>query len=209
MEKAWEMYQQRVTKVACVGDSLTEGYQSSGGVKSATSYPAHLQQLLGDRYEVKNFGKTSMTLLRKTEQSYWQTAEYTESMAYDADIVIVMLGTNDTKEAYWNAQQYKADAVELVNRYRALAGRPRVIFAISPYCHQNSGNDITENGIKNLLNPVQRALIEEQRWETVDMFEKTKHKGDLYHEDKVHFTDAGYRYIAECMYEALQSKKLH
>lgn len=209
MEKAWEMYQQKVTKVACVGDSLTEGYQSSGGVKSATSYPAYLQQLLGDRYEVKNFGKTSMTLLRKTEQSYWQTAEYTESMAYDADIVIVMLGTNDTKEAHWNAQQYKADAVELVNRYRALAGQPRVIFAISPYCHQNSGNDITENGIKNLLNPVQRAMIEEQRWETVDMFEKTKHKGDLYHEDKVHFTDAGYRYIAECMYEALQSKKLH
>ena len=44
-------------KVACVGDSLTEGYTSTGansGKKGPNAYPARLQSLLGSGYEVKN-----------------------------------------------------------------------------------------------------------------------------------------------------------
>lgn len=47
-------------KVACVGDSLTEGHGSSNN--SRYSYPAQLQRLLGRGYEVKNFGIGSRTV---------------------------------------------------------------------------------------------------------------------------------------------------
>ena len=60
-------------KVACVGDSLTEGYTSTGansGKKGPNAYPARLQSLLGSGYEVKNFGETGAFLMEGTSNPY-------------------------------------------------------------------------------------------------------------------------------------------
>lgn len=48
---------------------------------------------------------------------------------------------------------------------------------------------------------------ENAAWDFIDMYEKTEGKENLYNTDKVHFTDAGYLYIAECMYEKITGKK--
>lgn len=88
-------------KVACVGDSLTEGYTSTGansGKKGPNAYPARLQSLLGSGYEVKNFGETGAFLMEGTSNPYKSGTEYEQSKAYNADIVIIMLGTNDSKK---------------------------------------------------------------------------------------------------------------
>ena len=53
-------------KVACVGDSLTDGSKSSGGKKGDTAYPAWLGRILGSGYDVRNFGAAGDTLLRGT-----------------------------------------------------------------------------------------------------------------------------------------------
>ena len=45
------------TNVACVGNSITEGY----GIWSEKKYPEHLQELLGEGYTATNFGASSMT----------------------------------------------------------------------------------------------------------------------------------------------------
>ena len=37
-----------------------------------------------------------------------------------------MLGTNDSKDAYWNETLYRTEAKELVRVYRDLASRPVV-----------------------------------------------------------------------------------
>jgi|GEM_PF-1940752 acyl-CoA thioesterase-1 len=47
-------------KVACVGDSITQGF----GLGQLT-YPIKLGQMLGEEYEVKNFGLSGRTLLRR------------------------------------------------------------------------------------------------------------------------------------------------
>ena len=52
--------QQRI-KVACVGNSITYGTGLSD--RATQSYPVQLQKLLGERYEVENFGKPGATLL--------------------------------------------------------------------------------------------------------------------------------------------------
>ena len=50
------------TRVACVGDSITFG----AGVKNRgkNCYPAVLGNLLGEGYEVRNFGVNGATLLK-------------------------------------------------------------------------------------------------------------------------------------------------
>ena len=62
--------QQKVIKVACVGNSITQGV----GVKDQKkdSYPAVLGRLLGDGYEVHNFGFSGRTLLNKGDRPYMQ-----------------------------------------------------------------------------------------------------------------------------------------
>lgn len=82
-----------VVKVACVGDSITEGLCSTEG----QSYPTQLQEILGSDFEVKNFGVSGRTLLKKGDYPYWNESAYTESKNFLPDVVIIMLGTNDTK----------------------------------------------------------------------------------------------------------------
>jgi len=48
-------------KVACVGDSITFG--SGIADRDNASYPAQLQKLLGDGFEVKNFGVSGRTMI--------------------------------------------------------------------------------------------------------------------------------------------------
>ena len=58
-------------KVACIGNSVTYGY----GLKNpiTESYPVQLQKMLGEKYEVKNFGHSGATLLRKGHNPYYKT----------------------------------------------------------------------------------------------------------------------------------------
>ena len=52
----------RKIKVACIGDSITYGAAIEDRVNY--SYPSQLQVLLGENYEVGNFGRSGATLLR-------------------------------------------------------------------------------------------------------------------------------------------------
>ena len=64
---------QKRIKVACVGNSITYGYTLPN--PATDSYPSQLQQLLGDTYEVGNFGKSGATLLNKGHRPYMQQEE--------------------------------------------------------------------------------------------------------------------------------------
>jgi sialate O-acetylesterase len=45
---------QRAVRIACVGNSVTYGYGIAN--RERDSYPAQLQRMLGEGYEVRNFG---------------------------------------------------------------------------------------------------------------------------------------------------------
>jgi len=59
----------QVIKVACIGDSITEG----AGVDTPTlnAYPVVLGRLLGTNYQTRNFGVSGRTLLRRGDYPYW------------------------------------------------------------------------------------------------------------------------------------------
>ena len=50
-------------RVACVGDSITFG--AGVAQREVNCYPVVLNKLLGDKYQVKNFGVSGSTLLKK------------------------------------------------------------------------------------------------------------------------------------------------
>ena len=81
-------------RVACVGDSITYGAKIED--KFLNSYPAQLQQLLGGRYLVENFGASGHTLQKDANFSYWNHPNFKKSSDFQPDVIFLMLGTNDT-----------------------------------------------------------------------------------------------------------------
>lgn len=90
---------QTKTKVACVGNSVTYGYLLPDREQNA--YPAQLQRLLGEGYEVGNFGHSGATLLRHGHRPYDKLPEFRQALDFKADIVVIHLGLNDTDPRNW------------------------------------------------------------------------------------------------------------
>ena len=104
---------QEKIKVACIGNSVTYGYGHEN--PSVTSYPSQLAIMLGDDYEVGNFGKSGATLLRKGHRPYNEQEEFQKALDFAPDIAIIHLGLNDTDPRNW--KYYKR---EFISDYIAL-----------------------------------------------------------------------------------------
>lgn len=106
------------TKIACVGDSITFGYQIPH--RETNNYPYYLQQMLGDDFEVKNFGnsgKTAGDYPGQVGRFYGSTQEHKNAVAFAGDIYICNLGINDTG-AWWNAKLFVEGYNNLIDQWR-------------------------------------------------------------------------------------------
>ena len=113
-------------KVACIGDSITYGHGISNWSKN--SYPAVLQTLLGDDYHVANFGSSGACVNPEGDQPYISREVYQAALSYDADIIVFMMGTNDSKPENWeNLDAFMADYEELLSGLVKGEKTPRII----------------------------------------------------------------------------------
>ena len=89
-----------MTIVSCIGDSITSGV--GVGNPATESYPAKLQKLLGTNYTVLNYGVSGTTALIQGDMPYVATSAFTAShQAPLPNIVVIMLGSNDSKSQNW------------------------------------------------------------------------------------------------------------
>ncbi|MEG2150001.1 MAG: GDSL-type esterase/lipase family protein [Bacteroidaceae bacterium] len=105
-------------KVSCVGNSVTFGAALPN--REVNAYPFQLQRMLGDKYEVANFGKNGATLLNKGHRPYMQQEEYKQALAFAGDYVIIHLGLNDTDPHNWPNYQddFVKDYLSLIDSFR-------------------------------------------------------------------------------------------
>ena len=196
----------KVTKIACVGDSLTYGY----GLTHVDSYPSILQNLLGtEKYLVKNFGAQGRTmtlgLTDKTfaDRSYYDTEIYQESLAFQADIVILCLGTNDSWKVNITTESGKQGYVQgltaLVESYRQ-AGVKEIYVCLPPHCLNNNIGDTIEANIIPLIQENASVL----NYKIIDFFTPTKGHSEYLLSDQLHFKPIGYRAMANAAYQFLQ-----
>lgn len=105
-------------KVACVGNSVTYGAGIDN--REMDCYPAQLQRLLGDTYEVENFGHSGATLLNKGYRPYTQQEAYQNALRFAGDKVIIHLGLNDTDPRAWPnyRDDFVKDYLSLIESFR-------------------------------------------------------------------------------------------
>jgi acyl-CoA thioesterase I len=187
-------------KVACVGDSITAG--AGAGPKEA--YPAVLGKLLGEKYEVGNFGCSGATLMKKGDKPYWKVDQFTKSDAFAPDIVVIMLGTNDTKKQNLpHVDEFTADYKDLVAHYRALPSKPQVYVVAIPPITKPSFNMVPEASGGQIV-PLIRKVAEENKTPLVDVFAAFKdHAAEYLTGDGCHPNPAGHAAIAKAVAEAI------
>ena len=81
-----------------------------------------------------------------------KTKEYIESQNFQPDIVLIKLGTNDTKPQNWKYKdEFMADYQHLIDSYKALNSHPRIILLTPIRCFLPEGSSINAALIENLL----------------------------------------------------------
>ena len=188
-------------RMACVGDSITYGCFVPG--QPWNSYPRQLGRMLGRMlgrgYCVGNFGYTNRTALKKADHPYTAEKLYRQSLAFQPDIVLLMLGSNDTKAINWNAEAYARDLGELIESYRELESRPQVFLLLPPPVFPFCGKvrwDIRSEVLENEVLPICRRVAEEKGVPVIDIHSAFIGRKELF-VDGCHPNARGARVIAE------------
>lgn len=195
-------------RIACVGDSITFGAFVRD--RKNNSYPSRLQQLLGDRYTVHNYGVNAHAMLRTSDKPYWNHSYFGESHSFNPDIVLIMLGTNDSKKKNWTSmEEFIDDYRDMIASYQALPSNPKIYLLTPPAAYGNAGpfklhfkmdlSTIIEIG------DAVKQLGRQLGLEVIDTYAVTANHRDYYFLDGIHPDADGANVIAETVYAALMA----
>ena len=184
-------------KIACVGDSITYGY----GVKKwqQNNYPAQLQEMLGEGFCVNNFGYSGRTAQTTGDRPYSAEKLYEQSKAFAPNIVIFMLGSNDSKAFNWNKENFIKDYKALVESYQNLPSHPQVYVMAPPPVFEVGGKvkyHIEKDTIAKEIVPLVKQLAKETGVPCIDLYAIFEGKQQLF-SDGCHPTAAGAKIIAD------------
>jgi len=188
-------------KIACVGDSITEGSGLSN--PALESYPARLQRLLGTNVLVRNYGVSGRTLLKEGDFPYWKEPYFKQSHDWQPDIVIIQLGTNDSKPQNWQfGTNFVAEYEELVASYSSLTSGPKIYVCTPCPVYGNGAYSIRPGIVASSIAPQVRDIAQRLSLDLIDLH--TRMAGhSAWFPDTVHPNSKGMAAMAAVMYSAL------
>ena len=203
-------------RVACIGNSITHG--SGIDMQEQRGYPAQLQRLLGNGYRVKNYGVGARCMMSTSDHPYMQEQAWRDAKAFRPDIVVIKLGTNDSKDYQWNAAQYEKDYQAMIDTLCPLQpvlnkkGRPTkkmqrpqkpAIYLCTPIRAFRDKWGITDSVIVNGVIPVIRRVAERNGLPVIDLHSVVTDQKDMTG-DMIHPNANGAGKIAKAVADAIK-----
>ena len=190
-------------KVACVGNSITYGIGVSDPDKE--SYPARLQQMLGEGYTVERFGKPGATLLNKGHRPFMQQKEFKDALAFAGDVVVIHLGVNDTDPRDWPNYRdfFIADYRALIDSFRVANPECRILIArLTPIADRHPR---FESGTRDWHDEIQLAIETIAKYAQVQLidFHAPLYPYPFMLPDAVHPDKEGAAVLAKTVYEGI------
>lgn len=196
----------RIYKVYCMGDSITYGSGLTEEEREIYCYPAVLEQLLGAHYDVTNYGASGRTLLDIPEKSYRSTGYVDVVKLQQPDILIVMLGSNDSRAERWDALAYKEEYISFIKELQAIESHPDIYIMAPPEAFPledgkiiyGISNDIIHDEVGRIV----REVAEETDVNVIDLYAVTEDHPE-YFCDGLHPNKEGYAIVAQAVYEQI------
>lgn len=209
--------EKKIIKVACVGDSITQGINSSD--PKTQTYPAYIQEMLGYDYYVMNAGLSGYSICDIDVYAYYKSRQFAESRDMRPDVVLFALGTNDANptptQPYknWDDPQYDRTNVfikstnDLLNAYKR--ANPDVqIYIILPASLFKVGADgwdaeaWTANIVKH-SHPLLVQIAKDNNLPTIDMFPWSLEHKEVF-TDGLHPKNETYKTFAQYIYDSVK-----
>lgn len=154
-------------KVACIGNSITRG--ACIDMASQYGYPAMLQKKLGDKYYVRNFGLSGFTMLQKGNNPYMKTECWRLVQDFHPDIVVIKLGTNDSKPYNWeHGDEFEKDMQTMIDALKSQPQKPTIYLA-TPIPAFRDNLNIKEENIVNGVIPAIKRVAKKNKLQIIDM----------------------------------------
>lgn len=194
-------------RLACVGDSITYGHLIPN--RERDSYPAKLAALLGPDWQVGNFGRSGATLLRKSPRPYRDQKECADALAFRPHVVLIQLGTNDTKRETWEAagENFIADYLALIRDFQALETKPQVIICLPVPLFRDRGKDWdTDQLLREQIIPRIQTVARRANLPVLDLYALFADQSKLM-PDGVHPNVPGAERMARAIHAALSGQQ--
>ena len=232
---------QPVRTIVCLGDSITYGHGVASN-RQQDAWPFVLQRLLNNclangadptdtvsgcniadpadcrsAFKVLNFGINGATALKNTPESYEASGLLDKALASGADTFILMLGSNDTKERYWDPQQYEEDLESIVCRILGTVpahegvrsteqSKPQLFLMLPPAAFEDENGEtaygVSDEAIRLGVIPAIKRTAQKHSLPVIDLYSITAGHPELYLEG-VHPNRAGNLAIAERIFSEL------
>lgn len=142
-----------LTRIATIGDSITDGYNSTN--RKVFSYVPTVARMYWQESVVYNYGLTSTTMRSDLADSYQKSQQWKDLLANTEkyDVVLIMLGTNDSNRVWKNAGKpansdgnwdaddnaaYKSSAREIIDRVKQHSPNTKFVIMNCPAYYKTS-----------------------------------------------------------------------
>ena len=194
---------QEKIKVACIGNSVTYGMTHKNPAE--TSYPIQLQQMLGEEYEVRNFGHSGATLLSKGHRPYINLPEYTAALEFAPDIAVIHLGLNDTDPRNWPnyRDEFYGDYMNIIEALREKNSKVEIyVCQMSPIFNWHRRFKSGTRDWYWQIQEVIKTIAENGNFELINLSRHLYNRPDLM-PDALHPNEQGAEIIAKQVYSAI------
>jgi len=174
-------------KIACVGDSITEG--SGLAVQSKTAYPVALGELLGPDYSVLNCGRSATTMSRNGDFPYWIAKEFSNVFADSPDIIVIKMGTNDTKPQNWNIDDFMNSYQAMIDTFNTISTNPK-IFLCYPVPVYETNWGINDSTLIAGVIPAIEKIAAKNNLPVIDLYQPMQNQAENF-PDGIHPNEKG------------------
>ena len=191
-------------RVACLGNRITFG----AGIRnrSRDSYPSVLARMLGDSYWVKNFGVSARTMLNKGDHPYMNEPAYKNALAFNPNIVVIKLDTNDSKSFNWKYKEdFMKDAQTMIDAFKGLPSQPK-IYLCYPSKAYLTGDGINDDIISKEIIPMIKKLAKKNDLSVIDLHTAMDGMPELF-PDRIHPNEKGAQVMAKAVYQSISALK--
>ncbi|MDB5327010.1 MAG: putative xylanase [Phycisphaerales bacterium] len=191
-------------RIACVGDSITYGHNIPD--REHQSYPARLGVQLGDKYFVRNYGSNGTTALKAGNRPYVQRPLYQAALAYKPDIVVIGLGTNDTKPGNWKHQdEFVADYESIITAFKTANPAVKVFVCVPVPDFMPGEAEIRDSVLVAEVNPMIKRIAKDTGATVIDLRTPLEGRKELF-PDTIHPNAEGAAMMAKTVAAAIAGR---